>query len=100
MDDNIDTNLDNINHNNEVLLGMLNDHLSKNSIVHHNYDNTRYMIGQKPSSIDHIYSNCPSNLNNIITHDYMVHDHKLLTFQYNCISQIHQSKFVCTKSQM
>merc|ERR1712240_69124 len=69
-----------------------------NSIVRHNYDNTRFMIGQKPSSIDHIYSNCPMNIHNTITHDFMIQDHKLLSFQYKTKSQRFQSKFLRTKN--
>lgn len=43
MDNTKDINLSNSNHNNETLLGTLNDHLSSKYIVRHNYDNTRFM---------------------------------------------------------
>ena len=70
MDDNIDTSL-NAKHNKKYKITDLHDHMLShiniNQITQHNNDHTRYVSHQPPSTIDHIYSNCPNNMKNIKT---------------------------------
>ena len=82
MDDNIDTNIDNSNNLNSRLLHILNDHIIDNNIIRLNSDNTRYVFGQKPSCIDHIYTNVPNKMTNMNTHNDMISDHKKLSVTY------------------
>ena len=70
MDDNIDTSL-NAKHNKKHKITDLSDlrlsHLNLYDITQHNKEYTRYVSHQHPSCIDHIYSNCPNNIRNIVT---------------------------------
>ena len=99
MDDNIDTNNTNNNNNNKKLLLTLNDHLSTNNITRLNCDNTRFVASQKPSSIDHIYTNNPNKTTNMQTHSDMITDHKLLSIKFNTNEQIYHPKFVQTRDR-
>ena len=62
MDDNIDCN-PNAKHNKMYKIqknyDLLQDHLDNFNITRHNLKNTRHVPHQPPSSLDHIYSNCP-----------------------------------------
>ena len=96
MDDNIDTNI-NAKHNKiykiENLAAMLRDHLEDKGLITHNNELTRFQQNQDPSCIDHLYSNCPRNISNVITHKNLFSDHSLISLIYNTKSKFYTPKF-------
>ena len=96
MDDNIDTSL-NANHNKKNSITNLYDqllnHINNNDITQHNNNYTRYVSHQPPSTIDHIYSNCPNNIKNICTNRNIFSDHCTITGQYHSKETLYQPKF-------
>ena len=96
IDDNIDTSI-NANHNKRFKVTDLHDqmlnHINVNEITQHNNDYTRYVSHHPPSTIDHIYSNCPNNIKNIKTNTNLFSDHCTITGQYYSKEAIYQPKF-------
>merc|ERR1711989_541 len=70
-----------------------------NNMTRLNTDNTRFVYNQTPSSIDHAYTNVPNKTTNMITHDYMIYDHKLLSLTYNTKEQIYYPQFIETRNR-
>ena len=86
MDDNMDSNI-NSNHNNFYKLQKLYElwlrHINKYNITQHNYKLTHFRPNRSPSSLDHLYSNCPLKLSNVTTHDNALSDHSIITGIYS-----------------
>ena len=86
MDDNLDSNQNSM-HNKIYKLKDLHDvkkiHLDTYNISQHNFKNTHFRKQRNPSCIDHIFSNCPNNINNVTTHTNCMSDHSILTANYN-----------------
>ena len=72
-----------LKYNSRDLYNYWKDMIITNNLVIHNHEFTRYAPHQKPSIIDHITSNCPQHLTNIITKPCILADHCSLTFDYN-----------------
>ena len=73
---------------------MINDHLNTNNKTRLNTDNTRFVSNQTPSSIDHLYTNVPNKTTNMITHNDMIYDHKLLSITYSTKAIIYHPQFI------
>ena len=58
---------------------LLQEHLTKNNLIQHNHENTRYVRHQKDSCIDHLYSNVANKINDIKTHRNSFLDHAYIT---------------------
>ena len=96
MDDNIDTDK-NSNHNKQYkiknLKDMLDQHMIDYEIFQHNTKFTRYQRNQNPSTIDHIYSNCPTRLTDVETLKTSISDHCILITSYKSNDNIYHPKF-------
>ena len=86
MDDNLDSN-NNGNHNKFYNIQNLYDiwlkHINKYNITQHNFKLTHFRPNRNPSSLDHIYSNCPLKINNVTTDNNALSDHSIITGIYN-----------------
>ena len=60
----------------------LYEFLDENHLIIHNSEYTRYMINMQPSCIDHIMSNCPNFIFNVITQKTTIYDHCILGCVY------------------
>ena len=102
MDDNIDSNPE-AKHNKIYkiikLFNMLNDHIVENNIVRHNKKNTRYTPHQPPSSINHIYSNCPQKIYNVETCVNSFSDHSIVSCVYKTKNIVYSPKFILVKNK-
>ena len=102
MDDNIDT-LQNTVHNQRYNVQTLKDafirHTQTHGIVFHNTVPTRYMSNTTPSCIDHISSNCPQSMHNIMTHNTGASDHCILTGTYSTKFSTVSPSFITTRDK-
>ena len=74
------------------------DFLSDNYTTHNDADT--YHLKQKPiSCIDHIYSNCPHKITNVITHNTGQSDHSILTARYHTKAPITPRRQVFTRKK-
>ena len=102
MDDNLDSN-PNAAHNKIYkiykLVTLFNDHLESNGITTHNKKMTRYESNSPPSSLDHFYSNCPTNIDNVQTHTNIFSDHSIISLCYSSKLKIYQPKFIKVRNR-
>ena len=56
------------------------------------------MIHQPPSSLDHIYSNCPTKIYNVQTIPSIFSDHALVMCNYKTNKKVYHPKFIKTKN--
>ncbi len=85
MDDNIDTLPNNIHNNKykiQTLKNRLMTYLQTNNLANHIHLPTRHSSNTTPSCIDHIYTNCPTQIHNTQIHNTGASDHCLLTTTY------------------
>ena len=100
-DDNIDTNINselNKKYKIQGLLNLLQDHMLRNNIVQHNFENTRFARNTRDSCIDHIYSNVPNKITDIKTHKNAFSDHSFVTAYYHSKEQYYNPKFIKTRN--
>merc|ERR1712208_139069 len=91
-DDNIDHNNSTFNTNYKVnnIKDMTLEFLTDNNYTTHNELHTYYVRQQPISCIDHIYSNCPHKITNVLTHNTGQSDHSILTAIYHTKHLLHQ----------
>ena len=96
-DDNIDSSIE-ANHNKiykiKNLEQMLLEHIDKHGIVTHNHKFTRFERHVKPSTLGHVYSNCPHKLTNVETIQNLFSDHSLLFTRYTTKENMYKPKFI------
>ena len=96
MDDNIDTDT-NSNHNKKYkikhLMDMLEQHKIDFEIFQHNDKLTRFQSNCQPSTLDHLYSNCPSKITDVQTIKTSFSDHCIISGIYNSKDEIYKPKF-------
>ena len=73
---------------------MWQNHLNKYNITQHNFKYTHFRPNQKPSCIDHLYSNCPNHINNVSTHTNGISDHSIITANYSTKHEIVHPKYI------
>ena len=77
---------------------LLQEHLTKNNLIQHNHENTRYVRHQKYSCIDHLYSNVANKITDVRTHRNAFSDHAFITAVYHSKEQIYNPKFIKTRN--
>ena len=99
-DDNIDSNINsdiNKKYKTFSMQQLLQEHLTKNNLIQHNHENTRYVRHQKDSCIDHLYSNVANKITDVRTHRNAFSDHAFITAVYHSKEQIYNPKFLKTR---
>ena len=72
----------------------LKEHLNTFNITQHNFKDTYFSSYNKPSSIDHIYSNCPNYIYNVTTNKSSLSDHSIITANYKTEIKPYIPKFI------
>ena len=97
MDDNIDSDI-NSTHNKIYKIKNLYDlwqsHLIDFNIHQHNNLYTWFHRTQKPSTIDHIFSNCPNKISEVKTIRNSFSDHAMLLTEYMSSDIVYRPKFI------
>ena len=97
IDDNIDSDI-NSSHNKQYKIKNLYDlwqqHMTDYNIYQHNNQYTRFHRAQQPSTIDHIFSNCPPRLSYTSTIRTHISDHAMLMTNYISSDIIYKPKFI------
>ena len=69
------------------------------NLVIHNHEFNRFAPHQKPSIIDHVVTNCPQHIDNVITKPSIISDHCSLTFNYKAKPDIFWPRFRISRDQ-
>ena len=85
-----DSNLDMLENNDPLdrydtreMLEQYTQFISDNSLVQHNHEPTRHMVGQRSTLIDQFISNCPEHINGVQTLRSHIADHDMVNINFH-----------------